>query len=292
MPTDRTLTLSLRVSVPLPLESDASLVVIGAHHFGQDTNDQVYPHVRKHRWASVALVEASPLIAAQLRENIALRPPFPLVNPENISVIAEGVCPNVGDKARTLPFFSFTATQGLPYWASMIGSFDYAHVAKHVTWMLQMAKRNSNWTRARLLQHIVPQPVVCRSLPSMLQRQHIVQPSVLLIDTEALDCRLVASTDWCQIRPHLLVFERTHCSNHDLVRALQRLRGVGLQCTRPRWRQIAQTSDNLYFRIVTDERDEMADLIPLDRVYAAGGWLAWSFAPVKRLWSRWSSWTR
>lgn len=270
MPTrPRTLAVHVQLSSPLP-EGDASLVVVGAHHFGRDLNDPLYAAVREHTWASVLLIEASPAVVRKLREQVS-GATFPRVGGENMSVIGEGVCPDAGE-ATTRPFYSFTATVGLPHWSTMIGSFERAHVTKHIPWLLQMAK-GGNWTRGSLMRQIRATPVVCRSLAAILRRHSISRPSVLLIDAEGYDCKIVASTDWCAVQPSLLVFERTHCSADDFISAQQRLRGVGLRCSSPRWRLIGQTKDNLFFRIATDERD-MVDLVPLDR------WSIW----MRMLW--------
>lgn len=262
------LVVNVQVSAPLPAQN-SSLVIVGAHRFGKDNNDPLFASVNRLQWSAVLLIEASPVIADQLHTQFSLsKKLLPRVPRGNITVVGEGVCPDGAGDGTKRPFYSVEPIAGLPDWSSMIGSFDREHVLKHASWLLQGADPRFNWSYTarnliRIKRSIKRTVVVCRSLGAMLQRQSTLQPSVLLIDAEGLDCKIVASVDWCVIQPRLIVFERLHCWPHEFLRAQQRLRGVGLACKSPRWRLIAQTDDNVFFRIATDERDQ-ADLLPLD----------------------------
>ena len=60
------------------------LVVVGAHHFGGDANDPIRSFVRDVPWGGALLIEASPVIARELRESIASHNPLPRVPPERV----------------------------------------------------------------------------------------------------------------------------------------------------------------------------------------------------------------
>ena len=84
-----------------------SLVVIGAHHFGRDANDAIYKSVANVSWSSVLLVEASPIVAAELKTFVAERNPTPSVPHNKVKVVNAGVCPGGSDgtsEQSTLPF--------------------------------------------------------------------------------------------------------------------------------------------------------------------------------------------
>ena len=103
---------------------------------------------------------------------------------------------------------------------------------------------------------------VCRSLNDLLRRHSIARPSVLLIDAESFDCKLVAMTDWCEAPPSLLVFEGRHCKEADLKAAAERLAGRNLSCTAPRWKLVANVEGgdgNLFFTIVPKDFTHTGD---------------------------------
>jgi len=215
-----------QLSVAVP--GNASLVVIGAHHFGDDTNDPLYSTVSGGAWSDVLLVEASPPVAAELRAKVAERNPTPNVPQDRLHVVNQGVCP--GGKDQQMPFYSFLGAPGLPFWATQIGSFNRSHVEKHLGLLARNKKSTVVYKVEELRSKISVKPVLCTSLLSLLQRQRIQRMAVLLIDTEGLDCDLVASQDWSSpewcgsLSPGLLVFEWKHCSSASYDRAITSLK--------------------------------------------------------------------
>jgi len=154
----------------------------------------------------------------------------------------------------------------MPSWSTQIGSFDYHHVAKHMKWLLPQLNAQqlgrANWTLKSLMSLIHSKPLVCRSLNDLLRRHSIGRPSVLLIDAESFDCKLVAMTDWCEAPPSLLVFEGKHCKGGDLKAAVERLAGRNLTCTAPRWKLVANVEGadgNLFFTIVPKDFTHTGD---------------------------------
>ena len=77
--------LRMKVSVEADMPASASLVVIGAHKFGGDSNDPVFASVAPVAWSRVLLVEASPPVAAALRARVAEVNPTPNVKPDRVS---------------------------------------------------------------------------------------------------------------------------------------------------------------------------------------------------------------
>ena len=76
-----------------------------------------------------------------------------------------------------------------------------------------------NWSLERLWSNVDRSEVVCRPLVDELTRHTelaSLRPSVMLIDVEGLDCRVVAANDWCVEPLHglsLLIFEHKHCTD-------------------------------------------------------------------------------
>jgi hypothetical protein len=208
----------VRIAVPLHAAAlqanDTDLVVIGAHHFGHDANDPIAKEVMHVRWRSVLLVEASPPIASELAAAVALRNPTPLAPRDRINVINEGVCPfgaASGSAASSLPFYSFNASglHGLPFWATQINSFSLLQVEHSVHGMERALADASqhrqprgsdasrpSYTYERLRANVVRHNVTCRPLLSTLRVHGARRIGVLLVDTEGLDCDVIASQNW------------------------------------------------------------------------------------------------
>lgn len=233
--------------------SQRSLVVVGAHLFHLDHNDPLAAMVRKIPWGAVLLIEASPLLAGQLSSAIAAKNPFWGVPRErvfvaNVGVIPEDMVATGQNGEQTLPFstLNVTAGSGLPDWATQAGSFHAAHVWSKVR---EIAEQSGGmWTRKQLQKKLLVTHVPCRTLQAELRHQtelhHLPPPGAVLIDTEALDCRIVEREDFCTaaLHPELLVYEYTHCTERARAAARTRLShcpGFGSPAF--------QDSENIYF---------------------------------------------
>lgn len=202
------------------------LLVIGAHLFGDDDNDPLQRHVRSVPWGRVTLLEASPNIAQQLAARVASANPFSQTPLPSVAVRNLGVC--LEAEAKSLPFYAFDETRGLPPWSSQIGSFNRSRVEAAVHDLMAVASPSAGWTRASLRARIQPRPVQCLGFGSALAGGAATDradpaharptPAVVLIDTEGFDCALVASVDWCALpfTVDLLIFEVRHCSESAL----------------------------------------------------------------------------
>ena len=224
---------------------NASLVVVGAHLIGSDTNDVLKARVLNQPWKSVLLVEASPPVFDQLRAHLSANNPFAAVPQGQVHARNNAVCPN---DAAPRPFYTFNATDGLPYYSTQIASFDRSHLERHFAHMLHRQTRRPPWTLEELYQSIGVVDVPCQSLERELrwlsQQQHEgqrVRAGVLLIDTEGLDCAIVAAQDWCALSPDVLVYEHKHCPAGDRASAVARVSACHVYPSRPSYVDNANT---------------------------------------------------
>ena len=208
------------------------LVIVGAHHFGGDANDPIRSVVGNVPWGGALLIEASPLIARELSQSIAAHNPLPRVPLERIIVSNVGIrdkelAPAPGQRPFHRTFYTATARGGgLPSWSTQIGSFNRVRVTNMLKFMHpHQLQRGGNWTARQLAGSVLAEAVLCRTLAQELRAHaalRALRPAVLLVDTEGLDCRIVAAQDWC--RPPLdelalLVWEHKHCLEGAYTRA-------------------------------------------------------------------------
>ena len=238
------------VSVSIPVSS-SSLIVVGAHHFGADYTDPIYSSVKSVAWSTVLLVEASPTIAAQLKRRVAARNPTPRVPWHKVRAINQGVCP--GTAKRSLPFYGLDDGHGLPRWASQAGSFNRTQMDK----IVRHISLTSNRTAEQIERLVHTHNVLCTSLLKLLERQGVQEPGLLLIDTEGLDCEILAaqdwsSSEWCTLLPRVIVFEFKHCTEEAYSRAIRALERSG-QCMdadgktkATPYRVVAETQENVF----------------------------------------------
>lgn len=210
------------VAALIPTPSQNALVIVGAHHFARDSNDPLHAHVKHMNWGSVLLVEASPPVAEELRAQVLSANPFSSVPALSVAVINAGVCAAGG--GERLPFYSFRPrrSDAFPMWATQINSFNRSHLEKHLPELRQLAGFGDKELHASIVVH----DVACYSLDAQLRRLPWMQSvGLLLLDTEGLDCEVVASHDWCHgpVQPRILIFESRHCSPASLAAAKARL---------------------------------------------------------------------
>ena len=216
------LRLRMKMNIDADLLASSSLVVIGAHHFGRDSNDPVYAAVATVAWSRVLLVEASPIVSAALRAQVVQANPTPHVPPDQVSVVNAGICPlgakdlDAAGSNTPRPFFSLPAMAGLPHWVSQIGSFNVEHIESHLVPLVSWQSAGSKLDVSTLRRSIRATNVSCGSLLRLLRLQSMPPIGLLVVDTEGLDCEILGSQDWsskewCKIGPTVLVFEWKHC---------------------------------------------------------------------------------
>ena len=237
-----------------------SLVVIGAHHFGRDANDAIYKSVANVSWSSVLLVEASPIVAAELKTFVAERNPTPSVPHNKVKVVNAGVCPGGSEgtsEQSTLPFHTLKYADGLAWWQGQIGSFNKQHLYNHFKPLLKSAKPKNRYTWANLEALLTETPVACYTLLGLLRAHGIAKVGMLLLDTEGLDCGILAnqewgSDEWCDRRPTGIVFEFRHCPKEALANASTALSERSGKCRhagKEHYKRVAANSENEFWAL-------------------------------------------
>ena len=216
------------------MASNSSLVIVGAHRFGQDATDPWGAPALNRAWARVLLVEANPLLAADLtarRGSLMSRVPAARMVVRNV-----GVCPNANKGGSELPFYTL-AGERLPTIASQMSSFSRATADKGLAQLVHEAPvlQSKSW-------HLVSTAVRCDTLAAELaNHDEMPPPAMLMIDTEGLDCAIVASIDLCSMRPALLVYEHKHCAAAQALAATAALSRCG--CS-----ELLREAENVYYR--------------------------------------------
>jgi len=262
----RTRTLLRRATVNV---TNTSLIVVGAHRFGKDPFDPVFPYLCGAAWSQVVLVEANVAVADQLEADIRTPKGNPTRNVprRHVNVSRIGVC--AGQRAQPRTFTSLPTLPGLPYWHTQIGSFNRSHVIRLLPSLvsLQWQQHGSiNYTVSALESRLQSRTVECHTLLEVVGTMAELDAStrrigVLTIDTEGSDCEIVASQDWssdawCAWRPRVIIFEWQHCSDAQYaaaLRALHRSECVGTAGRPGAWRAGERDTDS--YRLVVRESD-------------------------------------
>ena len=216
--------------------ANSSLVVVGAHRFGQDATDPWGATALNRAWSRVLLIEANPRLAADLaarRGSLMSRVPAARTVVRNV-----GVCPNANKGGSELPFYTL-AGERLPTIASQMSSFSRATADKGLAQLVANAP-----VLLSKSMHLASTAVRCDTLAAELANHGDLPPAaMLIIDTEGLDCAIVASVDWCSmyLRPALLVYEHKHCAAAQALAATAALSRCG--CS-----GLLREAENVYYR--------------------------------------------
>ena len=88
-----------------------------------------------------------------------------------------------------------------------------------------MYKRQGyNYTKAKLHAMVRPRLINTTSIQRLLAHHNVRRVGVLLIDTEGLDCAIIAAQDWsspvlCSLNPRVIIYEKKFCSQQLARRA-------------------------------------------------------------------------
>lgn len=152
------------------------------------------------------LIEPVPSCAARLRANFS----------DSRFTILQYAVSNV---PGTLPFYAVdeaaarAALGELPEWFDQLGSFDRAHILKHLEGTLEPYIRTLD--------------VQVRRLDALLGEQRITALQLLHIDTEGHDLRVLQSLDFARTRPEAILIEHKHLSLSDRAELTSLLRRHG-----------------------------------------------------------------
>lgn len=171
-----------------------TILIIGAHYFGKDTNDKSYGFLSRTIWNATHLFEANPNVFETLKK-IILPHSFGKVTFTNA-----GLCPEHEENKS----FYMLKNPKRAWWGSQIGSFNKSHLVKHFKHL-----ENSD---------ILVKYVVCYSISSIVEEY---SPTYLSIDTEGFDCKLVNSITCYNLRTTKeLIFEHMHCNVYEFKETL------------------------------------------------------------------------
>jgi FkbM family methyltransferase len=101
----------------------------------------------------------------------------------------------------------------LPQWYDQLGSFDRAHIVKHLD--------------GRLEPFIVKERVKCETLNEVLDRNHVSEIDLLHIDAEGFDYNVLIQINFVKYRPYVIVFEHKHLTPNSKLNAIVLLKRHG-----------------------------------------------------------------
>ena len=170
---------------------NAFLVQIGSND--GKTGDPLYPLLQKNKNWKALFVEPVPSSFAKLKANY----------PDSQRFTYENVAINEG---RRMTFYSVdpaakNTLPDLPYWFDQLGSFNQAHILKHFDGKLKP------FIREQILEGV--------SLPNLLGRNAVEKISILHIDTEGYDWKILSQLDLEKYEPQFILFEQNHLSQND-----------------------------------------------------------------------------
>ena len=177
-----------------------------------------------------------------------------------VKVVNAGVCPGGSDgtsEQSTLPFHTLKYADGLAWWQGQIGSFNKQHLYNHFKPLLKSAKPKNRYTWANLEALLTETPVACYTLLGLLRAHGIAKVGMLLLDTEGLDCGILAnqewgSDEWCDRRPTGIVFEFRHCPKEALANASTALSERSGKCRhagKEHYKRVAANSENEFWAL-------------------------------------------
>lgn len=178
-------------------DSSEFLVQIGSND--GKTGDPLYPLLQKHKNWKALFVEPVPYSFNKLKSNY----------PDTQRFQFENVAINEG-QAMTFYWVDAAAKKthpDLPYWFDQLGSFDKEHITKHFDGKLEP------FIKSTVLEGI--------NLKKLFERNEVSKISVLHIDTEGYDWKILSQLDLNRFEPKFILFEQTHLSATDKHDAIQ-----------------------------------------------------------------------
>ncbi|MEO1516122.1 MAG: FkbM family methyltransferase [Bacteroidota bacterium] len=171
---------------------DAFVVQIGSND--GKTGDPLYALLQKYsKWQGL-FVEPLPDSFQKLQQNY----------PDKKRFRCENVAINEGRK-MTFYWVDPKAKEqlpDLPYWYDQLGSFDRSHIVKQLDGVLEPFIRTTD------LEGI--------SLPDLLQRNAVEKISILHIDAEGYDWKILSQLNLDRYQPTFILYEYHHLSKEEL----------------------------------------------------------------------------
>lgn len=163
------------------------------------TDDPIHSLLDQNPSYHALLVEPVPHIFKLLCKNYSLNPKVRFAN------VAIGAQNGVSDFYFVNPLAK-DKNADLPLWADQIGSFDRSHIVKH------LGDRSPDF--------ILSENIQILSLPELFELYEITSCDVIHIDAEGSDWLILQQLDFSRFKPHVILFEHKHLSDHDKQAAL------------------------------------------------------------------------
>lgn len=179
------------------LPEEAYLIQIGSND--GKTGDPLYPLLQKNKKWKALFVEPVPYSFEKLKNNY----------PDTQRFSFENVAINEG---KSMEFYWVNAAAkdalpDLPYWFDQLGSFDKQHILKHFDGAL------APFIQTKMLEGI--------NLETLFSRNEVQQISVLHIDTEGYDWKILSQLNLQQFQPMFILFEHHHLTEKERSAATQ-----------------------------------------------------------------------
>jgi len=172
-------------------DESAFIVQIGSND--GKTGDPLYQLMHKHHHWSGLFVEPIPEYFQKLKNNYKDSSRFSF---ENVAI----------NEGKTMTFYwvdseAKESIPDLPYWYDQLGSFDKGHIINQLDGILEP------FIRTKQLEGI--------SLSSLLNRNGIDNISILHIDAEGYDWKILSQLDLSIFQPNFILYEYNHLSSKD-----------------------------------------------------------------------------
>jgi FkbM family methyltransferase len=195
LPSELTLTDWIELLIP---QEEAQIVQIGSND-GKE-GDPIHCLLEKRKKWKALLVEPVPYLFERLKRNYPDHPRFRFEN----AAINDGTNATfywVDESARkNLP--------DLPFWYDQLGSFDRQHIVKHLDGVLEP--------------YIVSTEIRGLSLGDLFLKNRISRISLLHVDAEGHDYKIISQLDLSTTRPDIILFEHSHLADDELQDSIRR----------------------------------------------------------------------
>lgn len=166
--------------------------------------DPIYNLIKQNPTWRALFVEPIPYLFERLRKNYGMDGRFSFVN----AAINEGkqqVFYSVKEEAKVdLPF--------LPSWYDQLGSFKKENILKHLDGVLEP--------------YIVETELLGMSLSELFQKNEVQDITLLHIDAEGYDWKILSQLNLARYKPEIILFEHKHLSTSELNSSIDFLKEI------------------------------------------------------------------
>ncbi len=188
--------LSRRLIQALGSRENVFVVQIGAND--GSTGDPIHPLLTQKKSWRALLVEPVPFLFERLQRNYPEAGRFQFENVAIGRTVGHSTFYYVTAEAKA-------ALPDLPVWYEQLGSFDRAHIIRHLG--------------AAIEPFIIAAKIPTAPLDVLLQRNAVTKIDLLHIDTEGYDWEILRQLDLQKFRPTVILFEHRHLPEELIKKA-------------------------------------------------------------------------